>query len=491
MRAIAVFSPTRHAGKSWFATALCRVLVREGWQVAPFQSQAEVTKGYQISQDVEISFASAWQAWAANIPVASNLNPVVLRRQESPSLQYQLYIQGRGIGTVGRSDYYQNYYCIAKPLIYECLEQLQQQYELLVFDAYRYGLFNPMHEDTDENFDLLHHSSLHPAGVIVVNCEIGGELNQLWGLWQRLSEENRNMIRGIIFNQWHGDRRLSDLETRWVKTNLNRPVLGYLPSLSSHFYNPESPLTFGNDPDHTPQHQLRIQILRLPHLSGYEDFDPLSSEPSVNLSYFDPADQLGYPDAVIVPHTTAAIADLEFLRKYNCPQQLQSYAAAGGTILGIGDGATLLAKQITHDATITTGMGLTPFNCEFKPKSPPTPCQTLSDDPFPNLPITGMEFHQGKLNYSAKSGFSQLFTTKDLGYINQGKNIWVIYLQGLFNNGPWRRFWLNYLRQKRGLSSLPTGIADFTERREAIIDALANHVEQYIDIAPLLTDYDY
>lgn len=491
MRAIAIFSPTRHSGKSWLATALCRSLVREGWKVASFQGQAEVETGYKISQDVEISFSSAWQAWAARIPVTSLLNPVVLKPQFTPSLQFQLYIQGRGIGTVSHSDYFQNYYGIAKPLIHECLDQLQKQCDLLVFDTYRYGLYNPAQLDTDENFELIRHSALHPAGVIVVDCENGGEINQLWGLWQRLTDENRQMIRGVVFNQWQGDRRIAELESRWVKTHLNRPVLGHLPKLTTHFYSPESPLTFDVSQDNVPKNQLRIQVLRLPHLSDYEDFDALSSEPSIQLSYFDPADQLGYPDAVIVPHTTAAIADLEYLKKYNCPQQLQNYAAAGGTILGICDGANLLAKQIVQANQMNIGMGLIPFNCELSSKAINRPTQTLSDLPFPNLPIQGQETHLGTIIYSAQSGYSQIFETKGLGMINQGKNIWAIYLHGLFNNGPWRRFWLNHLRQKRGLSSLPTGISDFSERKEAIIDSLANHLEQYVDIAPLLTDYDY
>lgn len=94
------------------------------------------------------------------------------------------------------------------------------------------------------------------------------------------------------------------------------------------------------------------------------------------------------------------------------------------------------------------------------------------------------------LNYAPSSGYTQLFETPNLGLVNQSQNIWAVYLQGLFNNGPWCRFWLNALRQKRGLSSLPTGIANFNERQEAILEALANHLEQYVDPTILLEDAD-
>ncbi|MGB2924700.1 MAG: cobyric acid synthase [Limnothrix sp.] len=494
MRAIAVFSPTHSSGKSWFATALCRWLAREGWKVAPFQSQSEVKNCYHIDQETDVSYSIAWQAWAAGIPVSADLNPVLLKPQMTPSVQYQLYIQGRGIGTVSRSDYYQNYYNIAKPLIEECLDKVRAKYDLLVFDTYRHGLYDPNTLDTDANFELLKHAELHPAGVILVDCQKGGALNQLWGLWQRLSKENRQMVRGVVFNQWSGDRRFCDPETRWVKEHLNRPVLGYVPPLANHFYHPESPVTFESEASVAAQNQLKIQVLRLPNITRYEDLDALESEPSIQLSYFDPAEQLGYPDAIVIPHTTDAIADLQHLHKYNCHQQLQNYAAAGGTIIGLCDGANLLAKQIIStnpNVEPQTGLNLLPFDCNIQQKLTKDPCQTLSSDLFPSLPIQGTKLYLGNMNFALKRSFTQLFNEKDLGVINQGKNIWAIYLQGLFNNGPWRRSWLNELRHKRGLSSLPTGIPDFKEQQEVIIDTLADHLDQYVDLSYLLTDYDY
>ncbi len=500
MRAIAVFSPTCGAGKSWFATALCRWLTREDWNVTPFQAQADISQGYTIDHNVTVSHSVAWQAWAAGVKTTATLNPVILRLSDSTSLQYQLFIEGRGIGTVSRSDYYQNYYGIAKPLVQECLEQLyKSDHNLMVFDTYRHGLHNPFLSDTDENFELLKSSSFHPAGVIIVDCRQGGALNQLYGFWQRLSAENKKLIRGVIFNQWEGDRRISDVENRWVQEHLKRPVLGHLPTLTSQYFHPESPLTFDTKSRHSPQNRLKIVVLRLPNLSHHNDLDALESEPSVELSYFDPANQLGYPDAVIIPHTSEAIADLDYLLKYKFHTQLQNYAAAGGTILGLCNGAAMLGKQITQKsfgvntpATEHPGLSLLPTKNEFRGKpSQLDSFQTLSETLFPNLPISGQRCAYSKGLVFNREVVDQLFKELDAGLINQGHNIWAINFHGLFNNGPWRRFWLNQLRQKRGLSSLATGIADFTERREVIIDNLANHIDQHVELARLLTDYDY
>ena len=67
------------------------------------------------------------------------------------------------------------------------------------------------------------------------------------------------------------------------------------------------------------------------------------------------------------------------------------------------------------------------------------------------------------------------------------ESLWGTYLHGIFDNGPWRRAWLNRLRQQRGLGSLPTGIANYREQRDAVLNDLANTVQQYINLDPILT----
>ncbi|MBD2541673.1 cobyric acid synthase CobQ, partial [Coleofasciculus sp. FACHB-SPT36] len=47
--------------------------------------------------------------------------------------------------------------------------------------------------------------------------------------------------------------------------------------------------------------------------------------------------------------------------------------------------------------------------------------------------------------------------------------------------------WLNHLRQQRGLPSLPTGVANYREHRETILDSLADTVEAHLDLNPILS----
>jgi adenosylcobyric acid synthase len=83
--------------------------------------------------------------------------------------------------------------------------------------------------------------------------------------------------------------------------------------------------------------------------------------------------------------------------------------------------------------------------------------------------------------------YHTLFDDANLGLVDNSLSVWGTYLHGIFDNGPWRRAWLNHLRQQRGLKSLPTGVANYREQREHILDSLATEVERHLDLTPFLS----
>jgi adenosylcobyric acid synthase len=72
-----------------------------------------------------------------------------------------------------------------------------------------------------------------------------------------------------------------------------------------------------------------------------------------------------------------------------------------------------------------------------------------------------------------------------LGIVNDSLSIWGCYLHGIFDNGSWRRTWLNHLRQRRGLLSLPTEINNYSEQREITLDNMANLLEEHLNLTPI------
>ena len=106
--------------------------------------------------------------------------------------------------------------------------------------------------------------------------------------------------------------------------------------------------------------------------------------------------------------------------------------------------------------------------------------------------MTGYEIHQGisrRLEAQATQDyepFSPIFEPEELGLVNQTQSLWGCYLHGLFDNGAWRLSLLNKLRKRRGLGALPTGIGNYREQRDQMLESLANFVEEHVDLRPIL-----
>jgi adenosylcobyric acid synthase len=134
------------------------------------------------------------------------------------------------------------------------------------------------------------------------------------------------------------------------------------------------------------------------------------------------------------------------------------------------------------------GLGLLPIRTLFTGQKITRQRQVTSNYPQEGLPVTGYEIHNGQTQVLAgHDGHSPLFDEMNLGLVNNNQSIWGTYLHGIFDNGPWRRAWLNRLRQQRGLKALPTGIANYRAEREILLDHIAQVVESHLDLSPLLS----
>jgi adenosylcobyric acid synthase len=195
---------------------------------------------------------------------------------------------------------------------------------------------------------------------------------------------------------------------------------------------------------------------------------------------------------VIIPGSKTTIADLIVLHQTGMADTLKDYVASGGTVLGICGGFQMLGQLVADPEGIegqegrSEGLGFLPTKTVMTPQRVARQRQVTSNYPQPGLPVTGYEIHQGRTRITELDGTLPLFDDPTLGVVDSGQFVWGTYLHGIFDNGPWRRAWLNRLRQQRGLHSLPTGISNYREQREAMLDALADKVEAYIDLTPIL-----
>jgi adenosylcobyric acid synthase len=509
MKAIMVVGTTSHAGKSLLVTALCRILSRRGWRVSPFKGQNMALNSYVTSTGAEIGYAQAVQAWAAGVPPQAEMNPILLKPQGNTTSQ--VILKGRPAGYTNARDYYEQYFEPGWQAIQESLGRLGQEFDLLICEgAGSPAEINLKHRDLT-NMKIA--TALNAPTILVADIDRGGVFAHIVGTLELLEPEERALIKGIVINKFRGQRSLLDSGIEWLEQRTGIKVLGVIPWLDQQDLPAEDSLSLMERPPQKANADLTVAVIRLPRISNFTDFDPLEAEPSVNVKYLSPKDELGHPDAVILPGTKTTIADLLILQRTGMADAIQHYAAAGGTVMGICGGFQIMGQMLADPEGLEgqegryRGLNIMPMKTVITNNKVARQRSVSSKFPQDGLPVSGYEIHQGRtqiltaadaemneLNRTAganatdiQTQFLPIFDDRSLGIVDETQSLWGTYLHGIFDNGPWRRAWLNRLRQQRGLKSLPTGIANYRDQRDAMLNTLASTIEEYIDLGPILS----
>ncbi len=494
MKAIMVVGTTSHAGKSLITTALCRLLSRKGWRVAPFKGQNMALNAFVTTTGGEIGFAQAVQAWAANVTPTVEMNPVLLKPQGD--MTSQVIMKGKLLGITKAADYYEHYFDTGWQLVQDCLQQLGEQFDLIICEgAGSPAEINLKHRDIT-NMKVAKY--LQAPTILVVDIDRGGAFAHVVGTLALLEAEERDLIKGIIINKFRGQKSLLDSGIKWLEDYTNIPVLGVLPWLDHNSFPAEDSLDLLERRTSKNNFETNISIIRLPRISNFTDFDPLESEPTVQVKYVKPNETLGYPDAVIIPGSKTTISDLLTLQQSGMAEQIKQYIAGGGTVFGICGGFQMLGEYISDPDGLEGERGeysafnLLPLKTVISRDKIARQRTVNSQYPLTGFPVIGYEIHQGSSNFvnhkntENQQNYHPLFDDLSLGIVNDNQSVWGCYLHGLFDNGSWRRNWLNILRQRRGLPSLPTGVPNYREQREVLFDSLADFIDTYIDLTPII-----
>ncbi|MGG6295793.1 cobyric acid synthase CobQ [Leptolyngbya sp. AN02str] len=491
MKAIMIVGTTSHAGKSLLTAAMCRILSRRGWQVTPFKAQNMANNAYVTANGGEIGHAQAVQAWAAGIPPRVEMNPILLKPQGD--MTSQVVLKGRPIGRISAADYYEQFFETGWQAVEESLNRLRDEFDVIVCE----GAGSPV-EVNIKHRDLTNMrvaKYLNAPTLLVVDIDRGGAFAQVVGTLELLDPDERALIKGVIINKFRGQRSLLQPGIEWLQERTRVPVLGVIPWIDSPFPSEDS-LSLLDRPTPNNNRDITVAVIRLPRIANFTDFDPLEAEPTVNLRYVGLKDNLGYPDAVIIPGSKTTIADLVAMQKTGIAEAIQNYALAGGTVMGICGGYQMMGKLLADPEGIEgqegryKGLSLFPLKTVITGQKVTRQRQASSNFPQEGLPITGYEIHQGRSHLAEEEApegvsYQPMFDDRTLGIVDSTQSLWGTYLHGVFDNGAWRRAWLNRLRQQRGLKSLPTGVANYREQREMMLDNLADVVESYLDLGSI------
>ena len=485
-----VVGTTSHAGKSLMTAAICRLLVRQGFKVTPFKGQNMALNAYITADGKEMGHAQAVQAWAAKIEPRIEMNPILLKPQGD--MTSQVILMGEAVGRVQAADYYRDYFDRGWAAITNCLDKLATEFDYIVCEgAGSPAEINLKHRDLT---NMRVATYLQANTVLVADIDRGGVFAHIVGTLELLEPEERALIKGFVINKFRGQRSLLESGITWLEQRTGIPVIGVIPMLDQVFPAEDS-LDLLERRSRKPNADLTIGVVKFPRISNFTDFDPIDAEPTVNLKYITTTDELNNCDAVILPGSKTTIADLDWLRQTGIADSIPNYLTNGGTIMGICGGYQMLGTTLVDPTGIEgiageyPGLNLLPLQTTISEIKTTRQRATTSDYPDQGISITGYEIHQGTTQWHSEqaniSEYEQLFTDQTLGIVDRERTLWGTYLHGIFDNGKWRRNWLNQIRSRQNLAPITNNVPDYSAQREEIFDKLADSIAEYLDLSKL------
>lgn len=477
MPGLLVAGTSSDAGKSLVTAGLCRALARRGVRVAPFKAQNMSNNSMVVDGPAEIGRAQWLQARAARVSPTAAMNPVLLK----PATDRRAYVvlRGRSYGTLEAGQYAHGRTALVQAA-FESYEELAAAYDLVVCEGAGSPAEINLRAGDYVNMGLARRFGIPVA--LVGDIDRGGMLAAVYGTQAILDPEDAALLAGFVVNKFRGDVSVLEpgLATLTARTGL--PCLGIVPWLPGVWLDSEDTLhvtlTDARDED-LPR--LSVAVVRLPRVSNATDVDALGAEAGVDVVVSARGDVLAAADLVVVPGSRSTAEDLAWLRRLGLDRVLARRAATGRPILGICGGYQLLGRTITDPhgveaapGTVVEGLGLLPVRTTFATD------KTLGRPigSWRSHEVTGYEIHHGVAEVDAAADAF-------LDGVRVGSVFGTMW-HGILENDGFRLALLSEVASLTGATWLPSpGGRGFDERREAMIEALADAVERY---APDLVD---
>lgn len=448
-----------NAGKSVLAAALCRILYQDGWRVAPFKAQNMSLNSAVTPDGREIGRAQALQARACRLTPDARMNPILLK--PTTDTGSQVIVLGRPVGHMNVAAYFA-YKSTAREHVRQAYDALAAENEIMVLE----GAGSPAEVNLKAHDIVNMAMAAHARAAVLLAADIdrGGAYAALLGSMDCLTEAERRLVKGFVLNRFRGDPGLLAPANDFLRRATGREVLGVIPYIDALGLPEEDSVSFKARPSAAPPDPgafLDIAVLDTPRISNFTDRDAFGVEPDVALRLVRRPEELGTPDAVILPGSKSTLADLDDLRRRGLHTALLALAEAGRTeIVGLCAGLQMLGLRIDDPTGLESGrataegLGLLPLRTEFSPEK--TLTSAAARHLPTGLPLYGYEIHHGRTSPAGPDQASAVPVVlradgQAIGWSRPDGLVWGAYLHGLFDADAFRRAFLDRLRARRGL----------------------------------------
>lgn len=493
MKCLMVQGTSSNAGKSVVVAALCRILSKRGFRVAPFKSQNMSLNSFTTREDREIAMAQVFQAEAAGLEPHHHMNPILLKPKED--FVSQVIVHGLPAGDMNFYYYQNNFRLEALNAIRESLDTLEKDYDILIME----GAGSPAEINMlDRDMANMPIARLADADVILVaDIDRGGVFASIAGTFQLLPPSDRARIKGIVINKFRGNLDILIPGIRQIEKIVGVPVLGVLP-YDEQLKLPEEDSASLSEHKYHNSGRIKMGVMRLPRISNFTDLDPLEYEPDIGIRLVEMGGELGQLDALIIPGTRNTISDMVALNEAGFNDEIRQIAreiplfgiCGGYQILGekIMDPSLKESKQGTVD-----GLGLLDVKTSFgdvKKIISQSQGVLMGNGIFKGLQgecIKGYELHEGVTILKDSKPLTRVI--RGCGNNPQSEFDGAVqkmttgtYFHGIFHNFNLRRFFTDYLREQNGLDRIGYEFDHFEVRKGFSMERLAEIFEKNVDM---------
>ncbi|MCX5870087.1 MAG: cobyric acid synthase [Deltaproteobacteria bacterium] len=470
-----------NAGKSVLTAALCRILLQDGVRVAPFKAQNMSLNSFVTRDGLEMGRAQVVQAQAARLDPDVRMNPVLLKPNSDTGSQ--VIVHGRSVGNMDVMTYLR-YKETAMQAAHASYDSLAADYDVILLEgAGSPGEVNLKRHDI-VNMGMARYAQ---APVLLVgDIDRGGVYASFVGTMEVLAEWERALVVGFVVNRFRGQASLLQAAHDYVSAHTGREVLGVVPYLKNLGIPEEDSVSFKEglfQGDRPAADHVEIALISLPHISNFTDIEPLAAEPDVFLRVVERAEDLGSPQAIILPGSKNVIHDLAALRSCGLADAIQRLAAEGCEIIGVCGGYQMLGTTIEDPLAIESdqgtmaGLGLLPMITVLAADKRLVRQSGVHAES--GQPVHGYEIHHGRSQTDLPPTLAFTDGT-GCGAVDASGRIWGSYLHGIFDSDLFRRWFINRLRQRQGLAPLSGISAPYD--LEPAFDRLAATVRESVDM---------
>jgi adenosylcobyric acid synthase len=312
----------------------------------------------------------------------------------------------------------------------------------------------------------------------------------LVGTLALLTPGERRLVKGLIINKFRGDYLLLEPGIRMLERRARRPVVGVLRYMHDLRIAEEDAVALDRVAGLSgAAGAIAAVVVRLPHISNFDDFDPLAAEPGVRLTYATQPRELAHAGLVILPGTKNTRGDLRWLKQRGLDRAIIDAHSGGAAVIGVCGGFQMLGQSVSDPLGVEgepgseEGLGLLDAVTVFEAdKATRQVRASVAGDRgllrgSAGLDLTAYEIHVGRTEAEAEAAF-EIDGSRPDGALSGDGRVLGTYLHGIFANDDFRRRLLANLRP----ADSPAGESTPDWDPEAHIDTVARHAAQFLDI---------